>query len=156
MNILSIDPGIDKMGWAIFRLSKALKHNYILSGLIKTNPAEDAPQRIGKIYEELQIICKKHNIKQIVFEELFLQKNVKTAQIVYQVQGVIILLAYQLSIPVQKIQPLKIKLTITGYGKSDKKAVKKMLHLQYPFLTKIVQDDQLDAIACGYTYCLTK
>ncbi len=145
MIILSIDSGIERTGYAIFENSK-----YVTSALIFTNKKRKTAERFQQIYLELEKIVKKFKPSVIVLEKLFFFKNQKTFIEVAQTQGIPLLLAGQKSIEVVFLTPLQIKEIITGYGRADKEAVQKMLRLELNL--KIKQDDEADAIACGYAY----
>ncbi len=147
MNILAIDSGVEKTGYAIFS-----KNQYVSSGLIKTSKDKTFAKRIEQIYQEVKALIKSHKIRTIVAEQLFFFRNQKTAIKVSQAQGTIILLAAQFDIPIIFLTPLQIKQIITGYGKADKKAVQKMISLTLN-IPAIKQDDEADAVACGLAYC---
>ena len=145
MVILSIDSGIERTGYAIFENNK-----YVTSALIFTNKKGKTAERFQQIYLELEKIVKKFKPSVIVLEKLFFFKNQKTFIEVAQTQGIPLLLAGQKSIEVVFLTPLQIKEIVTGYGRADKEAVQKMLRLELNL--KIKQDDEADAIACGYAY----
>lgn len=155
MIILSIDPGLEKTGYAL--LDKNNKYSqqfkFLCSGLIKTNKNLSTPHRLKKIYFELLDIINKNKPKVVVIEEIFFFKNQKTFIKVSQAQGVILLLVGQKKLDIFYFSPLKIKQIITGYGLSDKKAIKKMIDLTIKLNKKFVSDDEYDAIACGLAYC---
>jgi len=154
MIILGIDPGFEKLGYAFFELKKnpLKKYRYLKSGLIKSNSKEKIEKRLYFIYKNLLSIINKFKPEIIVFEKLFFFHNQKTAISVAQAQGIILLLAAQYNIKVEMLTPLQIKQVITGYGHSDKKAVQKMIFLTEK-IPQTSQDDEIDAIACGLTYC---
>ncbi len=147
MIILSLDSGIEKTGFAIFKDKKYLK-----SGLIKTSKLKSTEKRLEKIYQELKKIIEQYQPKKIILEKIFFFKNKKTIISVSQAQGVCLLLASQKKIPVDYLTPLQIKQIITGYGQADKKAIQKMLKIEFGI--NIKQDDEADAIACGLAYSL--
>jgi len=149
MIILSIDSGIEKTGYAIFRNKK-----YVISALIKTSKNNSTEIRLEEIYLQLKKVFKKYKPEILVVEQLFFFKNQKTFIRVAQAQGVALLLAAQNKIKVEFLTPLQIKQTITGYGKSDKKSIQKMLKLELQI--DIAQDDEADAIACGLAYILIR
>ncbi|OGK14646.1 crossover junction endodeoxyribonuclease RuvC [Candidatus Roizmanbacteria bacterium RIFCSPHIGHO2_02_FULL_37_15] len=152
MKILAIDSGVEKTGFSIFtKESKNFK--YIDSGLIKTNKDESYEIRVYQIYKKLNDVIKIFKPKKIILERLFFFQNQKTAIQVGQTQGVIILLAAQNNISLEYLTPLQIKQTVTGYGLSDKKSVRKMIDLTLKPQKKIKEDDEIDAIACGLAYC---
>lgn len=147
MIILSIDSGVEKTGYAIFKEKK-----YLTSGLIKTSKTKKIEERIYEIYLSLEKIIKKYHPEKIILERLFFFKNQKTAILVSQAQGVCLLLAAKNKIDIEYLTPLQIKQIITGYGQSDKKSIQKMIKLEQNIDVK--QDDVADAIACGLAYCL--
>lgn len=153
MIILSIDPGVERLGVAILEkidVTIACK----MSDTIVSSKNLNQRDRIGHIYTELNKICEKFRPNKIVFERLFFAKNAKTAISVAQVQGDIYLLGYQLHLEVAELFPNTIKSAVTGYGNADKIAVKKMIDLQVVLPKKKRLDDEYDAIACGYAYLL--
>ena len=153
MIILSIDPGVERIGIAILTNNDATIACE-MSDTILTSKKLSHTERIGEIYASISKLCKKYRPNQIAMERIFFAKNVKTAIAVAQVQGVIHLLGYQLKIPVTEIAPNAIKSAVTGYGLADKVAIKKMIDLQVILSTKNRLDDEYDAIACGFAFLL--
>lgn len=150
--ILSIDPGIEKVGYAFFEKKKS-DFSLITSGLIKTKKTLKHELRLLEIYNLLSSLTKQHKPTIIVMEQLFFFKNQKTVISVAQSQGVVQLLAAQNKISLVYLTPLVIKQTVTGYGNADKKSVFKMLQLTLGSNLQVEDDDQSDAIACGLAYC---
>mgnify|MGYP003729317379 CR=1 FL=1 len=153
MIILSIDPGIEKTGFALLKKTNSQKKFYFIeSGLIKTKKKLSLEKRIFLIYESLKKIFQKYKPSVIVYEEIFFFKNRKTIIAISQMQGLILLLAAMNNIPVEKLSPLMIKQAVTGYGLADKKSIKRMVDQEIK-LNKKIEDDEYDAIACGLAYC---
>ena len=152
MIILSIDSGLEKTGFSIFKKNyNNFSLNY--SGLIKTSKGKKKENRIKIIYDRLNDVIKKYKPKKIIIEQIFFFKNQKTAISVAQTQGAVMLLASQNMIAIEFLTPLQIKQVITGYGLADKIAVRKMIELTLKINKKIKEDDEIDAIACGLAYC---
>ncbi|QQS43631.1 crossover junction endodeoxyribonuclease RuvC [Candidatus Roizmanbacteria bacterium] len=155
MKLISIDPGFDKVGYAIF--DKTGNGNsdftYITSDLIKTSPKSKHEQRLKKVYEELEEVIEKHQPKVMVIEQLFMFRNQKTVIKVAQAIGVIELVASVHDLQIERLTPLQIKQMVTGYGNVDKKSVQKMIELTLSDKIEMKDDDQADAIACGLAYC---
>lgn len=145
MTILSIDSGIERTGYAIFKDKK-----YVTSALIKTSKSLTTEKRLIEIYEKLVEIMKKYRPDVMVLEQLLFFKNQKTFIRVAQAQGISMLLAAQNDIKVEFLTPLQIKQIVTGYGQADKLAVQKMIRLTTNI--EIKQDDEADAVACGLAY----
>jgi len=154
MIILALDSGFDKTGYAVFHKKNQQNIILITSGLIKTSQNDLLEKRLFNVYQKVYKLVKKYCPKKLILEQLFFFKNQKTMVKVSQAQGATLLLAGQNKIPVEFLTPLEIKQIVTGYGQSDKKAVEKMLRLQLNLKQKFKDDDEVDAIACGYAYCL--
>lgn len=145
MTILSIDSGIERTGYAVFKDKK-----YVISALIFTSKDKSTEIRFEEIYSKLKEVFKKYKPDVMVMEQLLFFKNQKTFIRVAQAQGIVMLLAAQNKIKVEFLTPLQIKQIITGYGQADKKAVQKMIRLTTDI--DIKQDDEADAVACGLAY----
>lgn len=145
MTILSIDSGIERTGYAIFKDKK-----YVISTLIKTSKSLSTEVRLEEIYSNLEKVFKKYKPDVMVLEQLLFFRNQKTFIRVAQAQGVVMLLAAENKIKVEFLTPLQIKQIVTGYGQADKKSVQKMIKLTTEI--DIKQDDEADAVACGLAY----
>jgi crossover junction endodeoxyribonuclease RuvC len=145
MIILSIDSGIERTGYAIFKDKK-----YVISALIKTSKTLVTEKRLNEIYSKLKNIIEKHKPDVVILEQLLFFKNQKTFIRVAQAQGIVMLLAAQNKIKIEFLTPLQIKQIVTGYGQADKKSVQKMIKLTTEI--DIKQDDEADAVACGLAY----
>lgn len=154
MVILAIDPGFDKLGFAIFdKDEKKRDFKYIASGLIKTNTKEALELRLKAIHDSLVKIIAEHHPHLIVMEQLFFTRNISTAIAVAQAQGTVLLLAALNNMHVLFLTPSQIKQIVTGYGNADKRAVHKMVELSLKQKVSVKEDDETDAIACGLAYC---
>lgn len=153
MIVLSIDPGVEKVGYAFFEKYNSQNYRYISSGLIKTSKTLPHENRLELIYRGLEKLIKKEKPDMLVMERLFFTNNQKTAISVGQAQGVIMLLVSIYKLSFMYLTPSQIKMIVTGTGNSDKRAVQKMLGLILGLTEDLKQDDQADAIACGYAFC---
>jgi len=158
MKILAIDPGIERTGWSIFSYLSKSSNKITLEdyGLISTSKTTKLEKRISLIQDKIELLIKNNNIKEIVLEKIFFFKNQKTIVQVSQAQGAIMASAGKNNIPLTFLTPLEIKHIVTGYGQADKLGVKKMLEILLKIKFKKELDDVVDAIACGYAYCINK
>jgi len=151
MIILGIDPGTATTGYGVIEIRKNKNLLAIEYGCIKTSPDLETGKRLKKINSEISRLIKKHQPEILAIESLFFFKNLKTAIPVSQAKGVILLAAARKMVPVVEFAPLQVKLTITGYGWSEKekvqKKVKKLLNLK-----KIPKPDDV-ADALGIAIC---
>src|SRR5687768_295217 len=99
MRILGIDPGIGRTGWGIINVEKGVL-SVETFGCIETFQTHSVSQRLVLIYEDLSRIIKDTSPDAMAIEDLFFNTNVKTALVVGQARGVVLLLAEQSQLPV--------------------------------------------------------
>lgn len=146
MVILGIDPGIGKTGWGVI-LKNGNNTKAIAYGCIETAAGLPLERRLQTIRAELVEIIKKHKPTQLGIEELFFNTNAKTALIVGQARGVVIVTAADLGLEVFSYTPLQVKTAVTGYGRAEKAQMGKMVKMLLN-LTEIPKpDDTADALA---------
>ena len=70
---------------------------------------------------------------------------------VAEIRGMLIYLATSRNIPVVELNPLAIKIALTGYGRATKEQVTKMVEKLVHIKSPLKYDDEYDAIALGIT-----
>lgn len=151
MRILGIDPGLALVGFGIIDV-KGNTYKAIDYGVIKTDADLALPDRLEKIYFLLQELIDKYNPDEVAIEELFFNKNIKTAITVGHARGVEILACKTKGLEVYEYTPLQIKQGITGYGRADKSQIQEMTKLLLN-LDKIPKpDDAADGLAVALTH----
>ncbi len=162
MIILGIDPGSAITGYGVIRkpIEKNKKIEVLDFGCIMTDPKENTGDRLKKINRDLNRLITKYKPKAMAVENLFFFKNLKTVMPVSQAKGVIIFTAAKKKIPVYEFTPLQVKMTITGYGRAEKKQVQKMTETLLD-LSKFdlkennrKKDDAADALGIALCYAL--
>ncbi|MBD3250341.1 MAG: crossover junction endodeoxyribonuclease RuvC [Candidatus Pacebacteria bacterium] len=148
--ILGIDPGYGRLGWAIGR-KVGSGWEKIELGCIETSKDQDLYQRYSTLEKELQKIIDQYQPTEAGIETLFFVKNQKTAMAVSESRGVVIATLIRNKIKVFQYAPNQIKSTVAGHGKADKRAVEKMLRMEFS-LPNNVLDDALDALAVVLTH----
>ena len=149
MRILGIDPGSSRIGYGLIIKEKG-KETLEKYGLIEIK-TPDKNQKLFDLYHAYHKLLKEVKPDRVGVENLYFYKNTKTMLEVAQARGVIILTTLLENLPVFELNPKEVKLSVTGYGLSDKKAVEKMVKkiLKLPDLKAI--DDTMDAIAIALT-----
>ncbi len=150
--VLGVDPGYERMGLAIIERGKTIDR-LVVSLCARTPKDLPLPTRIGMLAEETRALIAKYTPDTIAFERIFWNQSTTTALGVAEVRGMLSTLAQEFRLAVFEYSPQQIKVAITGYGASDKRAVSLMLPrlLEMPERKRL--DDELDAIAIGLT-CL--
>lgn len=154
MIILGIDPGIAIVGYGIVEYNgnsfKTLDY-----GAILTDSKETTPNRLNKIYGELGNLIDIYNPDVVAIEELFFNKNVKTAIAVGQARGVIILAAARKNLDIYEYTPLQVKQGVVGYGRAEKKQVQMMVKTFLNLRSVPKPDDVADALAVAICHAHT-
>lgn len=152
MRVIAIDPGYDRLGVAVMEFQNG-KECLLYSTCLESDKQQSLPDRIHFVGDALLRIVEEYSPDTMAVETLFFNKNVKTAIGVAEARGAFIYIAKSAGCQIYEFGPQEIKSAITGYGKSDKKAVIDMvLRLVKNAPTKAL-DDEYDAIAVGVT-CL--
>jgi len=158
MIILGIDPGTATTGFGVLKKT-GKEFKAIDYGCIETLPGLESGERLKIINNELNKLIKKYSPEIMAVENLFFFKNLKTAMPVSQAKGVILLAAAKKRIPVVEFTPLQVKMTITGYGKAEKKQVQRMIQTilcleEKPKDKAKRKDDATDALGIALCYAL--
>ncbi len=157
--VLGIDPGYDRVGWAVGRKNRSGSLDLLGYGCVQTSAKDHIFKRYSQIYAELDTVICKYQPTQGAIESLFFEKNQKTAMRVSEARGLIISCMLTHGIEVMEYTPLQVKQGVTGYGTADKQAVQKMVFLQLPELksvTKKLLDDVTDAVGICLTQALSR
>jgi crossover junction endodeoxyribonuclease RuvC len=124
MLVLGIDPGTATTGYGLVRFTESTLE-VIEFGLIETDKRSAPQDRLASIYEEMVKLIKRVEPDIFAMESVFFATNAKTAIRVGQAQGVMLLSAASLQIPVVEYAPGMIKKRISGSGRADKKDIQK-------------------------------
>ncbi len=146
MIIFGIDPGVADTGYGIIK-TDGQKLSCLDYGSIKTKAKTELGERLEIISKELDKIIKKHKPDLIAVEQLFFCKNIKTALVVGQARGVVLLTARQSKIPTVEFTPLQVKQAVSSYGQASKTQVQKMVKILLDLKEMPRPDDAADALA---------
>lgn len=146
MIILGIDPGIAITGYGVIEC-KGNSFKAIDYGIINTEANTPFPERLKILYNEMIKIINKYDPEDFAIEELFFNKNVKTAIKVGQARGVEILAGVNSNLSIYEYTPLQVKQGVVGYGRADKKQVQDMVKLLLSLKQIPKPDDAADALA---------
>lgn len=147
MLVIGIDPGTAITGYGLVRETERGDIEMVDFGVILTPAKTPMPTRLVQLYQGLKEVIEEYQPDSGAVEELFFQKNVKTAISVGQGRGVAVLALAQTGIPVADYKPLEIKQAVVGYGGADKRQVQEMVRVLLN-LDKIPKpDDAADALA---------
>jgi crossover junction endodeoxyribonuclease RuvC len=146
MKILGIDPGIALTGFGVVEKSggRVKAGSY---GHISTESGTPVARRLKILYDDMVNIIVEYKPDVVAVEELFFNKNAKTAIIAAQARGVIILSAVNNGVDVVEYTPLQVKQAVIGYGRASKQQVQFMVKELLSLKETPKPDDTADALA---------
>jgi crossover junction endodeoxyribonuclease RuvC len=124
--VMGVDPGAANLGFGVVRIEGA--HMVALDGgVIETSPSEPPERRLSRIHKALSELIEWHEPKALAIEDLFFNRNVRSAMIVGQALGVSMLAAGQRGVQCFTYTPQAIKMAVCGSGSAGKKQVGRMV-----------------------------
>lgn len=150
MKILGIDPSLRATGYGL------LKHDgnnfeVLEYGVIRPSTRLPFHQRIYTIKTRIEELIGKHQPDEIAIENPFYAKNIKTALVLGQVRGAVLVGIASQNKSLFEYSALEIKKAVTGYGQADKNQVKTMIRMLLN-TTEDLPADASDALATAYCH----
>ncbi|OQB14968.1 MAG: Crossover junction endodeoxyribonuclease RuvC [Firmicutes bacterium ADurb.Bin193] len=143
---MGIDPGLAIVGFGIIE-HDGQRFKTIEYGSINSPAHTDIPARLKAVYDDISFIIEKYKPDEVAVEELFFNTNIKTAIMVGQARGTLILAAANRGIPVFEYTPLQVKQAVTGYGRAEKIQIQQMVKSILALREIPTPDDTADALA---------
>ena len=144
VRVLGIDPGSRYTGYAIVDVvgsnARVVQH-----GVLKLPQKQPVMERLKLLDVLLRDLVDEYRPDEVVVEEIFVAHNVRSALVLGQVRGVVIVAAGA-RCPVFEYSARAVKKAVTGYGQAEKKQVAQMVKtlLQLP---ETPPQDAADALA---------
>jgi crossover junction endodeoxyribonuclease RuvC len=152
MRILAFDPGYERLGAAVVEKVRG-KDALLHSECLRTKKTLSFTERLRDLGAAAEALIEKWKPDAVALEEVFFEKNAKTAMQIAEVRGALTYIAAKKGLTVHHYTPGEVKIAITGYGKSDKRSIALMVPKIIALPPRKRLDDELDAIAVGIT-CL--
>lgn len=148
MVILGIDPGMAITGYGVIESDKNNNKMKVLDYGVVTTPSDmETSQRLLHIFNSVEELIRQYSPDAIAYEELFFNKNVKTALIIGHARGAAVVAGARQGIDLYEYTPLQVKQAVAGYGRADKQQVQSMVKLLLNLREIPKPDDAADALA---------
>ncbi|MDQ7032316.1 MAG: crossover junction endodeoxyribonuclease RuvC [Desulfonauticus sp.] len=122
MRVLGLDPGSRCMGVGLVE-----EHNQhlklVLGKAIYLPTTLDLGQKMGFIFSHLIDIIDQYRPQVVAIEDVFLAKNARAALKLGQARGAALAACAWKQLPIFSYEPTKVKQSIVGAGRADKKQV---------------------------------
>ncbi len=126
MIIMGIDPGLTSTGYGVIE-KKGGRLKALGYGSITTSARVTLPERLDRIYRRVRELIEEYHPDLLVIEELFFNANARSAMVVGEARGGIILAAAHCGVAVEEYTPLEVKQALVGHGRADKRQVAYMV-----------------------------
>ncbi|MCL4459527.1 MAG: crossover junction endodeoxyribonuclease RuvC [Chloroflexi bacterium] len=152
--VLGIDPGTATMGYGLVQ-AQGEQLSLIDYGTLTTPATLPVANRLRTLYQELLGLIQRYQPNEVALEELFFNKNIRTALAVGEARGVAMLAAANCGLTVSEYTPLQIKQAIVGYGRARKEQIQQMVRLLLGLDFLPQPDDAADALALAICHLHT-
>ncbi len=149
---IGIDPGYAITGIGIIE-KIGNKLTPLFYDAITTPKDMPFSKRVHHVYTELCKILTHYQPNEMAIEELFFSKNTKTALLVAQARGSLLIAAEEHGIPCYHYKPVEVKTAVSGYGRADKNQVQQMTKTLLKLRSIPKPDDVADALAVAICHC---
>lgn len=153
LRILGVDPGLAVTGFGL--IEGGTDARLVHCGDVRTPANEREAVRLHTIHECLRALIAEYEPDVLAIEQLFFNKNTRSAMAVAQARGVIVLAAAYADMPVHEHTPLEVKLAVTGHGRATKDQVGYMVKALLRLEDVPRPDDVADALAVALTCAQT-
>lgn len=155
--ILGIDPGTATTGFGIVKSKKKKAKSdsglvYVSHGVIKTPVGMLMGERLLLLRRKLKEIIKLHKPTAVIIEQLFFGRNSKTAMMVGQARGVVMMTAAEANLPLFDYQSLWVKKKLAGDGHASKKKIQQVVRKTLGLYRLPRPDDAADALALAICF----
>lgn len=146
VSIIGIDPGLAKVGYGIVKINKN-KIETVTYGYIYTPSTLSKPERLTMIRNKLSKVIKKNKPNEAAVEEIYLDKNAKTAMDVREAKGIITELLSKNKVEVFVYTAPEVKKSVGGHGRSKKNVVRNQVKKILGLEGKPIEVNASDALA---------
>jgi len=155
MRVLGIDPSSQATGFGIIE-SKGQSYTPVCYGIIAPSRLLPLHQKMNEIRLELEKIIETYAPDEVAIENLFYAQNVRTALVLGQVRGAILVAVAAHGCSLHEYSPLEVKKAVTGYGQADKDQVKTMVMALLELNDPRMATDASDALATAICHLNTR
>ena len=146
MRVIGVDPGSHITGYGVLDVSATGRLQVLGHGSLKAPRTASVDRRLAFLFKNLCDILEEFQPQCMALEDIFFARDVKSALVLGQARGVMMLAAGLRQIEVVPYQPRRVKLAVSGYGAAGKDQVGRMV-MQILNIKEILKPDTADALA---------
>lgn len=155
MRVLGIDPSSRATGYGLIE-SEGGDPVVLDYGTIKPRPADALPSKLAGIRSGIAAVIARHAPEEAAVENPFFARNARTALILGQVRGAVLVAVAEAGLSLAEYSALEIKKAVTGYGQAEKGQVGTMIRALLKIEDPAMEEDAADALACALCHLNTR
>jgi crossover junction endodeoxyribonuclease RuvC len=148
MRVLGIDPSLQSTGFGIVE-EDAGRLRPVAYGIIKPPAKLPLHLKLADIKNELETLIRTYTPEEAAIENPFYAQNMKTALLLGQVRGAVLVAVAGTGCALAEYSALEIKKAVTGYGQADKDQVQTMVRSLLELDDEPIPLDASDALAAA-------
>lgn len=149
MKVLGIDPGIGRLGYGVAEIQNK-SCACVAVGCLTSPSTHTQSTRLLQLSNELAELIRLHQPEGAVVEKIYFSKNTRTAMVIAEARGMILVALEQHHIPIIELSPQHVKMGVTGNGAATKEQVQRMVQTLYNLKHIPKPDDAADALALAF------
>ena len=153
MIVLGVDPGTAATGYGVVERPASGPDRLIECGVIRPPARGPLARRLAVIHEEITLLLTRHHPDVVAVESVFVAVNARSALVLGQARGVILLAAAQAGLDVAEYAPRQVKSAVTGAGGATKQQVGKMVARLLRLAAAPAPADAADGVAIALAHC---
>lgn len=153
IRVLGLDPGSRVVGYAVVDGTALGGFAYRECGIIRTTEGSPIEIRLLEIAVELREVLGEHLPTVAAVEDVFQNKNARSALVLGQARGAALLVLAEAGVTVASYPPATVKRTVCGSGRATKEQVQRMV-TTLARLRRPPPPDAADALALAICHCL--
>jgi len=146
MRVLGIDPSLQSTGFGIVE-EDAGRLCPVAYGVIKPTAKLPLHLKLAEIKTEIEELIRTYGPAEAAIENPFFAQNMKTALLLGQVRGAVLVAVAGAGCGLAEYSALEIKKAVTGYGQADKEQVLTMVRSLLSLDDDRIPLDASDALA---------
>ena len=146
MFVLGVDPGLTTAGYGIIE-SSGTTFRAVTAGVIRTSADDPVSERLLEIHRDLSDLISEFAPAEAAIEEVFVNRNLRTATSVGRASGVALLAIAAAGVPVSEYSPSAVKMALCGNGAAAKDQVQRVVAMRLGLRAPPTPADAADALA---------
>lgn len=145
VRIIGIDPGLRRCGWGVIEAVES-RLSFIACGTLTPRVSADLPARLAELFEGIGRLVREFAPNEAAVEETFVNKGARSALLLGQARGVVLMTPAAMGLPVAEYAANLIKKSVVGTGHAEKAQIQAMVKALLP-RAEVTSADAADALA---------